>query len=220
MSFYQQVRTQTDPLWQAILTHPMVRGIGDGTLDPEPFRRWLTQDYRYLIEYSRIFALGAAKAPDLRRMTWFAELLHATLAVEMEGHRRYATQFGLTPAELEATEPAPWCRAYTREMLTAAHGTFGDLLATLVPCMAGYAETGLHLAAQGLPEHPQYRAWVQMYADPEFQRLAQQCIAMLDEVAAEAGPTDRARMTDLYIASARHEWLFWEGCWTGETWPV
>jgi thiaminase/transcriptional activator TenA len=163
LSFHRLLRTQTDSLWQAILTHPMVRSIGDGTLDPAPFRRWLTQDYRYLIEYSRIFALGAAKAPDLRRMTWFAELLHATLAVEMDGHRRYAAEFGLSPADLEAIELAPWCRSYTREMLTAASGTFGDLLATLVPCMAGYAETGLHLIAQGLPEHPQYRAWVQMY---------------------------------------------------------
>jgi thiaminase/transcriptional activator TenA len=220
MSFYAELRRETDAIWQAIFTHSFVRGIGDGTLPIEKFRRWLVQDYLYLIEYSRLFALGAAKAPDLQRMTWFAELLHSTLSVEMEGHRRYAAAFGVAPADLERAEMAPWCRAYTREMLTAASGTLGDLLATLVPCMAGYAETGRRLAAQGMPTHPLYREWIQMYAGEEFQRLADRSVQMLDEVAAEAGPTDLARMADLYRTSARYEWLFWEGCWTGEGWAV
>lgn len=220
MSFSAQLRVETDAIWQGIFHHPMVTGIGDGTLPEAKFRYWLIQDYRYLIDFSRIFALGAAKAPDLETMTWFSELLHSTLKVEMGGHRSYAARFGVEPAEMEQAEMAPWCRAYTREMLAAAEGGLGDLVATLLPCMAGYAETGRTLAAKGMPDHPIYREWIEMYASPEFGGLADYCASLLDRLAEGAKQEDLDRWRDIYKTSARYEYLFWQMCWDEQTWPV
>lgn len=104
MSFSAQLRRETDAIWQAIFNHPTVTGIGDGTLPEAKFQYWLVQDYLYLIDFSRIFALGAAKAPDLKSMTWFSEMLHSTLKVEMGGHRSYAASFGVEPADMERAE--------------------------------------------------------------------------------------------------------------------
>lgn len=220
MSFSAQLRRETETIWQAIFHHPMVTGLGDGTLPEAKFRYWLVQDYLYLIDFARIFALGAAKAPDLATMTWFSELLHSTLKVEMGGHRSYAARFGVDVQGMERTEAAPWCRAYTREMLSAAEGGLGDLVATLLPCMAGYAETGCHLAAQGMPEHPIYREWIEMYASPEFGGLADYCAALLDRLAIGARSEDLARWGDIYRTSARYEYLFWQMSWEEQKWPV
>lgn len=138
MPFTAELTDDAEPIWERILDHPMVRELGAGTLEEEPFRYWVRQDYVYLIEYCRLFALGAAKAPSVERMTTFADLLHSTLSTEMDLHRSYAARFEIDEADLENTAPSPTTRAYTDFLLrTATLGTFGDLVAALLPCMWG-----------------------------------------------------------------------------------
>ena len=221
MSFTDDLADVGDPIWDAIVEHPMVAALGDGTLDEAPFRYWVRQDYVYLIEYGRVFALGAANAPDLRRMGTFAELLDATINTEMDLHREYATEFDVSEADLEATEPSPTTRAYTDFLVrVAATGTFGDLVAALLPCMWGFNETARRLAAQGRPDHEQYAAWIDMYAGEEFTDLAEWCKDLLDDVAADATDAERERYRDLFRTSARYEYRFWDAAWRQEEWSV
>lgn len=152
MDFTDDLEAVAEPIWDAIEAHPMVEALGDGTLDEAPFRDWVRQDYIYLVEYSRVFAHGAAKAPDLERMGTFAELLDSTLNTEMDLHREYAAAFDDSEAELEATEPSPTTWTYTDFLVrVAATGTFGDLVAALLPCMWGFNETGKRLAERHRP---------------------------------------------------------------------
>ncbi|PSQ57904.1 MAG: thiaminase II [Halobacteriales archaeon SW_9_67_25] len=221
MSFTDDLEPVAEPIWEAILDHPMVEQLGEGTLDEEPFRYWVRQDYVYLVEYSRVFAHGAASAPGLDRMGTFAELLDATINTEMDLHREYAAEFGLSAADLEATEPSPTTRAYTDFLVrVAATGTFGDLVAALLPCMWGFNETGKRLAARRMPDHEQYAAWIKMYAGEDFSELAEWCRGLMDDVAADATATERERYTDLFRTSARYEYRFWDAAWRGEEWSV
>lgn len=221
MTFIDELREEADAYWSAILDHPMVRRLGDGTLGEEPFRYWVRQDYVYLIEYGRLFALGAAKAPDVERMGRFAALLDATVNTEMDLHRSYAAEFGIDEEELAATEPSPTTRAYTDFLVrTASHGTFGDLVAALLPCMWGFNETGNRLAARGMPEHEQYAAWIEMYAGEEFTELTSWCKALTNEVAADASDAERDRYRELFATSAQYEYLFWDAAWDREGWPL
>lgn len=221
MSFSEHVRQKTDAVWQAIFNHPFVDGMTDDSLPEEKFRYWLRQDYLYLKDYARMFALGASKAHDLETMGWFAKLFDGIVNFEMEGHRRYAASFGVGLDELEGGEMAPTCRAYTRELLyTAAHGSLGELTSSLLPCLAGYAETGDHMAARRMPENEFYRQWVEMYISDEFKELGNYCADLLDRLAENAKPEDLAVWEDRYLHSARFELLFWEMCWTQEEWPV
>jgi thiaminase/transcriptional activator TenA len=221
MKFTESLEPVAEPIWDAILGHPMVERLGEGTLDEEPFRYWVRQDYRYLIEYSRVFALGAANAPDVERMGTFAELLDATINTEMDLHREYAAEFGVSEDDLEATDPSPTTRAYTDFLVrVAATGTFGDLVAALLPCMWGFNETGRRLDARGRPDHEQYAAWIEMYAGEEFTELTEWCKTLMDDVAADASPADRARYTDQFRTSARYEYRFWDAAWRQEEWSV
>jgi thiaminase/transcriptional activator TenA len=221
MSFTESLEPVAEPIWDAILQHPMVEQLGEGTLDEVPFQYWVKQDYVYLVEYSRVFALGAAGAPDLDRMGTFAELLESTINTEMDLHREYAAEFGITEDELEATEASPTTQAYTDFLVrTAATGTFGDVVAALLPCMWGFHETGRRLEEQGKPEHEQYAAWIDMYAGEEFGELTDWCLGLMDEVAAEATDTDRERYRELFRTSARYEYRFWDAAWRQEEWGV
>ncbi len=221
MTFTDELEPTAESLWDAIVDHPMVAQLGEGTLDEAPFRYWVRQDYVYLVEYSRVFALGAAKAPDLGRLGTFAGLLESTVNTEMDLHREYAAEFGISERELAATEPSPTTRAYTDFLVrTAAVGTFGDLVAALLPCMWGFNATAERLDARGRPDHEGYAAWIEMYAGEEFTELTEWCLDLMDDVAADTAEETRERYRDLFVLSGRYEYRFWDAAWREEEWEV
>ncbi|MDQ4129971.1 MAG: thiaminase II, partial [Actinomycetota bacterium] len=111
--FSEEARRAADPVWEAQHDHPFIRGIADGSLEPDRFRFYVRQDYLFLIEYARLLALGAARAPDLDTMSRLADLAQAVLRTEMDLHRSFAGELGISAAELEDEAMAPTTRAYT-----------------------------------------------------------------------------------------------------------
>jgi thiaminase/transcriptional activator TenA len=212
--FSDELRAAAEPTWRAQHEHPFVRGIGDGTLDHERFRHYVCQDYLFLIDYARLLALGAARAPALGEMTRFAALAQGILETEMELHRSFAAEWGVSTADLERERPTPTTRAYVDFLLrTATLGDYAELVAALLPCMWGYREVGVRLAERGRPEERRYADWIDMYAGEEFGELAAWCRALTDRAADEAGPGGRERMRAAFVESSRHELAFWEASW-------
>ena len=221
MAFTDRLEPDAERIWTAIVDHPMVEQLGAGTLDEEPFRYWVKQDYVYLIEYARVFAFGAARAPDLATMDRFGELFTGITRTEMDLHRGYAAEFGITEDDLESTTPSPTTQAYTDFLVrTAATESFGELVAALLPCMWGFNETGTRLAEDGLPDHEGYAEWITMYSGDEFTELTQWSMDLMDEVATEATEADRETFRDRFLTSARYEYRFWDAAWRQETWGV
>lgn len=219
--FSTYLRRIADPIWQAQHAHPLVRGIGDGTLDPEIFAYWLRQDYLFLIDYSRLFATAVLRAPDLASMTRFAGLLHETMTREMNLHRSYVTGFGITAADLEREHKAPTTQGYTDFLLrTATTGDYAELLGALLPCMWGYSELGIALATRGLPAEERYARWIETYADPEFADLAAWCRDLTDTACAGLPDGALRSVESAFLTASRYELAFWEMAWTRERWTV
>jgi thiaminase len=117
-----------------------------------------------------------ARAPRLELMERFAELAHSSLRTEMDLHRAYAADWGISRGELERERPHPATRAYTDFLLrTAALGDFSELVAALLPCMWGYSELGQRLAQDRRPAEERYARWIEMYSGEEFAKLARWC---------------------------------------------
>ena len=222
MGFVEEIERRSLPIREAILSHPFVVGVGRGDLPVDRFKHYVCQDYVYLIDYSRALATGAARAPQLEVMSWFAGLLDETLNTEMALHRSYCAEFGITIGELEATKAAPTTVGYTSYLLkTATQGSFGELTAALLPCQWGYWEIGQRLAYPGPPAHaPLYAAWVGMYSSDEFRDLAVYLRRLTDSLGNEAGPSERAAMEAAYLTSLRWEYQFWEMSYNLEQWGV
>ena len=222
MGFIADIERRSQSIRQAILVHPFVTGVGDGTLPVKKFRYYVAQDYSYLIDYSRVLALASARAPRLDDMSWFAGLLDETLNVEMELHRSFCQEFGINAEELEATVASPTTVAYTSFLLKTAHqGSFGELVASLLPCQWGYWEIGNHLLKQGLPQAaPLYAKWIEMYTSEEFAALADHMREMAGRIGDEAGPAEQAAMGQAYLTSVRLEHQFWDMAYGLEAWGV
>ena len=207
--------------WEANYAHPFVQGIGDGTLSEKRYRFFLAQDYVYLIDFSRFFAVAAAKTRDMASMERFAKLLDETLHFEMDLHRSLCAEFGISREELEQTRPAPTCLAYTSYLLRVAYESdVAALLAALIPCSWGYGEIGLRLKSKGLPRVAHYSKWIETYASVEYQEIVEWLRSLFDTTVSDFGSSERARLQEIFDTSSRWEYLFWDMAWKLESWPV
>jgi thiaminase (transcriptional activator TenA) len=223
MKFTQNLYDKVSDVWRQTHHHPFVIGLGKGDLPVESFIRYMKQDYVYLIDYAKVFALGSVKAKDLDTMAFFAKLLHETLHGEMELHRQYAERFGITNEQLEDTRPTPINLAYTRYMLNVAqNGSLAELVSTLLPCMWSYWEIGKILAENypGSIEHPLYGDWIKMYSSNEFGSLTTWLINLLDQLVEGKADHELQIIEDHFLTTSRFEYMFWDMVYQGGDWPV
>src|ERR1044071_9477865 len=163
MSFFERLKDEASAEWRAYTEHAFTAGLADGTLPEAAFRAYLVQDYLFLIESARAYALAVYKSPQLADMREAVSGLSAILDVEMNLHVKLCANWGLSADDLERAPPAPETLAYTRYVLDA--GMRGDLLSlkvALAPCVIGYAEIATRLAGQpgaNAATNP-YRAWI------------------------------------------------------------
>ena len=203
------------PVWEACLRHPFVAGIGDGTLDMEKFRYFMLQDYLYLFDYARVFALGVVKARDPELMRVFAANVDAILGGEMKIHRAYMKRLDITEEQVFSVKPALANLSYTNYMLSVAHaGTPMEIVASILACSWSYAEIGQALSAiPGAAEHPFYGEWIRGYASEEYAATNQALIELMDSLAADAGEEQLAYLTDVFVNCSRYELGFWDMAW-------
>ena len=203
------------PVWEACLRHPFVAGIGDGALDMEKFRYFMLQDYLYLFDYARVFALGVVKARDPELMRVFAANVDAILGGEMKIHRAYMKRLDITEEQVFSIKPALANLSYTSYMLSVAQtGGPMEIVASILACSWSYAEIGQALAAiPGAAEHPFYGEWIRGYASEEYAATNQALIELMDSLAADAGEEQLAYLTDVFVNCSRYELGFWDMAW-------
>ncbi|MEN1967358.1 thiaminase II [Lentibacillus sp. N15] len=222
MKFSERLYEKVKPIWEANHNHPFVTGIGDGTLEKESFRHYMIQDYVYLIEYAKLFAIGTLKARDPETMAKFAEVLDSTLHTEMDLHRQYAKKFNISPKELEEANPAAVTVSYTNYMLSVGQsGGLAELTTSVLPCSWSYAEIGKRLAQlPGAMEHPFYGKWVKMYASEEFHALNDWMIGLLDRLTDGKPEEELQHLEKIFLYTSRFEYMFWDMAYKKEMWPT
>ena len=203
------------PIWQACLDHPFVTGIGDGTLPVEKFQHFMLQDYLYLFDYARVFALGVVKARDPELMRTFAQNVDAILGGEMNIHRAYMKRLGITEEQVFQVKPALENLSYANYMLSVANaGGPMEIAAAILACSWSYAEIGQALAAlPGAAEHPFYGEWIQGYASEDYGATNQALINLMDRLAADATEEQITYLTDIFVTCSRYELGFWDMSW-------
>jgi thiaminase/transcriptional activator TenA len=213
-TLFSRLRDAARASWEAYVAHPFVRGLADGSLPEAAFRRYLTQDYLFLIHFARAYALAAFKHATVADIRGAAATLNALIDHEMRLHVRYCAGWGIDERAMEAEAEAEETMAYTRYVLE--RGLAGDVLdleVALAPCVIGYAEIGARMAADPALKRDgnPYRAWQEMYGGAEFQGIAAEAIARLDRLGAARGA--EARWGDLvrtFEAACRLEARFWQ----------
>ena len=201
--------------WQAYTQHAFVQQLAQGTLAQPSYLHYLKQDFLFLKQYARAYALAIYKARTLADMRKALPSVHALLDSEIGHHVTYCGKWGLTESDLEAEPEDFGTVAYTRYVLDAGMaGDIVDLYAALAPCSIGYAEIGRNLAANAntkLIDNP-CASWIELYSGDEFQQGVAQGTAHLDELLAEIDVnSQRGRnLIHVFRTATRMEIAFWQ----------
>jgi thiaminase/transcriptional activator TenA len=141
-------------------------------------------------------------------------LVAATLDVEIGLHIDYCRGWELSEAAMASEPEAAATIAYTRFVLD--RGVAGDRLdleVALAPCIVGYAVIAaerIRDPASRLEGNP-YREWLEMYGGSDYQKLAREAAAALDEQFARRGGEGRfSSLAGTFAAAARLEADFWQ----------
>lgn len=216
MTTTQRLLAATEDIWAEYHTHPFVRGIADGTLDEEKFRYYMVQDYLYLIDYAKVFAIGVAKARDPETMRLFAGYVHQILDGEMDIHKGYMQRLGIPLEEAERAPVALDNLSYTSYMLRVAYDEGpAEIAAAILSCALSYEYIAKEIVARdpAAADHPFYGEWVRGYADPGYAESNQVLVDLTERLTRDYSEAQLEHLTEIFIACSRYEGAFWDMAW-------
>ena len=218
-TFFARLKAMCVEDWAAYVAHDFVLQLSEGSLPEACFRHYLGQDYLFLIQFARAYALAVYKSGELEEMHDATTTLDALLNTEMGLHVSYCARWDMSETDMAALPEAAANLAYTRFVLdTGQAGDLLDLLVALSPCVVGYGEIGARLMAApeaDLAANP-YRDWIEMYGGAEYQTIAAAALMQLDRVAARRLGGDPARsprwesLAQTFRTATRLEAGFWD----------
>lgn len=203
-------------IWADYHVHPFVRGIADGTLDREKFKHYMVQDYLYLLDYARVFALGVAKSRDRGSMALFAGYVTQILDGEMDIHRSYMERLGISPDEAERTPMAQDNLSYVSYMLRVAYEEGpGEIAAAILSCALSYEVIAKEMVGKypACAELSFYGEWVRGYASSDYAAANEKLMELTEHLTADYSEARLRRLEEIFIACSRYEGTFWDMAW-------
>ena len=211
---FTQLQQACQNEWDAYIQHDFVQQLGNGTLAADAFRHYLKQDYLFLIQFARAFALAAYKSPTLVDLRQAKAGLEAIVDLELGLHIQYCREWGISEQELQALPEARATMAYTRYVLdTGNRGDLLDLHVALAPCLVGYGQVAQWLNSRSETLRGQanpYDAWITMYESEEFQSATTAEIDWLNRELADVSPRRFEQLVRICSDATRLEIDFWD----------
>jgi thiaminase len=200
-------------VWAAMVAHPFVLGLADGSLPEAALEAWVQQDRVFVLQERRVVAALRAHGLPAGLDRLLAGLADGLVA-EADGFAATAAAHGF----LLEVEPWPVCLGYTSYLLSCAHDGVLEGLTGLYAAERAYLDTWTAVAAAG-PAGPAYRDWVENWTGDAFRAFVAGLGEELDELAGTPSPATAARLAAVFARAARFELAFWEMCWSGQGWP-
>ncbi|MDU2490683.1 MAG: thiaminase II [Clostridium celatum] len=212
MKFSEELFNEVKGIWDQYLKHPFVKGIGEGTLDKEKFKNYLIQDYLYLKDYAKVFAMGLVKARTMKEMKFYHDSIKGVLDDETAVHVNYLKGFGLSTEKIEKYKVELTTASYTSYMLgIALKGDSKDIAMTIMPCTWSYYYIGKYLyeTYKDILEENFYSQWIKEYASEEFRQCTEAWIDYINEICENISEDEKERLKDVFIKSSLYEMEFW-----------
>ena len=138
MKTSERLLNASKTIWDAYNEHPFVLGIQNGTLERDKFRYYIMQDFLYLKDYAKTYAVGVAKAKSVETANLFAKYINV-MNGELDVHKGYMGKFAVTQEEIDAMKPSLDNLSYTSYMVRVAYDESEvEVLAAVLSCAYSY----------------------------------------------------------------------------------
>lgn len=204
-------------IWKSYNEHPFVLGIQNGTLDKEKFRYYIIQDYLYLEDYAKTFAVGVAKAKTIKMANLFAKYIISVMNGELDVHNGYLARLGVTQEEIDSTPRSLDNLSYTSYMLRVAYEEGeAEILAAILSCAYSYEIIAKNIVKNN-PDSVNdefYGDWIKGYASDSYAEENVILLEELDRLTETYSEKQIRHLVDIFVACSRYELAFWEMSWT------
>ena len=213
MSFSRNLKSSCEKIWEDGYNHPFVQELGKGILSKEKFKFYLLQDYIYLFEYAKIFALATVKSKNKKLITNFSKTQYEIINIELNIHKKYMRKFGISEKEINCAKPSLFNKAYTSSMISyGLTGNLAEILAAVFPCAWTYYDyaTRLRKKYNNLLEKNFYKSWILNYSSEQFLDSFEWFYDTLDELVSNMTELQRKNIQEIFSSSIEFEYLFWD----------
>ena len=216
MTTVERLLEATKEIWESYNEHPFVKGIEDGTLNKEKFRYYIIQDFLYLEDYAKSFAIGIAKARSIETTQIFSGYINLLTGSEMNIHHGYMGKFGVSQEEVDNTPRALDNLSYTSYMLRVAYEEGeAEILTAILSCAYSYELIAKKMVKNNpaCVNHDFYGEWISGYAGEEYASGNVVLIDALNKLTENYTEQQLKHLTDIFVACSRYEYLFWDFSW-------
>lgn len=214
MGFAAEQLSRARAEWQKMVDHPFLLRTRDGTIAFETFATWMRQDYLFVEAAIPFISILLAKAPAKHRTSHSGVL--GMLQKELELFRERAAAVGV---DLRNLTPSFVSHAYIQFLLaTAYRESYACGYTVLYAAEKAYHDSWREVLT-GIDRASPWFLFVENWGGVAFAGYVAHLEEELDDLAAQAGAAERARMAELFELTLRYEIAFWEMAWAGEGWP-
>lgn len=214
MKVSEQLLEYVEQIWQKYYTHPFILGIQDGNLDKEKFKYYILQDYVYLIDYCKVFAIGIAKATSFKQMQLFSSYVTLLTEAEMEDvHSGYMAKLGVTETELKETKPSFENLAYTSYMQRIAYeGGEAEIMAAILSCAVSYE----YISKKIVENNPKaiedefYGDWIKGYTSERYTSENKVLLDNIDQLTLHYTEKQIEHLKEIFRICSLYELAFWD----------
>lgn len=211
MKLSEKLYLSAKEIWDSYYEHPFIKGIGEGSLGINKFKYYMIQDYLYLLDYTKVFALGVIKSKDESNMKIFAELVHSTIGGEMNIHKTYMKRLKITEEDIKDAKQSLVNVSYTNYMLwVSQNGGLLDLAVAVLSCSWSYKMIADKV--NEIPDainHEFYGEWIKGYVSKEYDEANNKIINMVDELGESCSEDEISNLINIFINCSRYEYEFW-----------
>ncbi len=217
MKFTDRLFTENEELWSTYLEHPFILGMQDGSLDIEAFRYYMLQDYLYLKEYAKVFAIGISKTSNVQDVLQLSESMSA-IAWEVDSvHKKYMERIGITEEMVENVEPSMSNLGYTSYMIARAHESdVVNACMAVLSCSWSYGYIGKEIMKRtpNLVDDNIYGEWIKVYGSDEYDDANQKLMDMVDRLCDGLNEDRLSELSEIFKNCSLFEMRFWDMAYT------
>jgi len=219
--YYSQLKNDVSDYFLLQSKKPFLQEILKGNLSDERYIYWVRVDYVYLINFSKILALGISKGKTIEEMKVMNEYLNWILNEEMSLHVDHAKKNGISENELFNCEMGPIKYSYTRHENNCANaGDLGILISGILACIVGWQVVSkILLGGETVSDNNKYNGWLTMYSEDKIlQEHTNKILKIFNSYAANGNEEYRDILKKNFLLGVKYETMCWDAYYNMEVW--
>ncbi|MGL5123130.1 MAG: thiaminase II [Fusobacteriaceae bacterium] len=213
MKLTKEMLKEVEEIWENYNKHPFLKELESGTLDLEKFKFYLIQDYFYLFEYVKIFAIGITKTSEEKSMQKLAKSIDGILNKELDIHRGYMKLLKIDEEILKNTKSSLDNISYVNYMQAVSlNGDLLDVFSAILSCAYSYLLIAEKIKKNNplIVEHKIFGSWVKGYSTPDYRKGCEELLDLIDELGKDIDETKKNKLKEIFVNCSKFEYKFWE----------